>query len=263
MKRLFTFGCSYTTWTWPTWADMLAADFDQHLNYAIRGSGNMSIAHRVSECLINNNITKNDVIIIQWTDYHRFDIHLPNLTKNSNWAGGGNIFNNQYIPEDIKRSWNEYSYVLYTLNNINMTINLLKNSKCKWYMTFRIDLLGDIPKFSNLKNYQKIFDIDNFLKPIDDYVPRKEYKGIKLPKELVKLGTGEYDAHPTTIHHRNWLMDNLGNKLSLEKSKTVFSEYDEMFNEIYNTDILSDQIKWKLLEQETNWTQEKNIIKGL
>lgn len=263
MKRLFTFGCSYTTWTWPTWADILGTEFDQHLNYGIRGSGNMSIAQRVSECVINNHITEDDVLIIQWTDFHRFDMHIQGLTRNSNWAVGGNIFNNQYIPEDIKRSWSEYTYIMYTLNYINMTVNLLKNTKCKWFMTFRIDLYNDILKFSEFDNYKDIFKLSNFLKPIDDYVPRNTYKGIKYPDNIVKLGAGRYDLHPTTLHYKSWIFDNLKDKISLGNCKDAFKEYDEMFFEIENADVSIDQINWKLLENETRWNQEQNIIKGL
>lgn len=263
MRRLFTFGCSYTTWQWPTWADILATDFDQHMNYAMRGSGNMCIAQRLSECIANNNITADDVIIVQWTDFHRFDMHIPNFTKNSNWIGGGNLFNNGYVPEDIKRTWNEYSYIMYTLNYIHMTINLLSNTSCKWFMTFRIDLLSDVMRFDEFKNYRYLFDLPNILKPIDFYVPRINYKGIKLPKSLVKLGAGEYDVHPTTVHYKKWIVDNLQDKLPINNSLTAFYEYEEMFNEIYNTDVMFDDIKWKLLEQETNWNQEKNIVKGL
>ena len=144
-----------------------------------------------------------------------------------------------------------------------MTVNLLKNSNCSWYMTFRIDLIEDIKKFSEFKNYLKVFDSPNFLKPIDNYVPRNTYKGIKFPDNLIKLGAGTYDLHPTTIHHKNWLVDNLSDKLVLSKSLSAFKEYEEMFNEIAGTDVTFDQINWNLLEKETNWNQEMNIIKGL
>ena len=33
MKRLFTFGCSYTIWAWPTWADYIGVNFDFSQTY--------------------------------------------------------------------------------------------------------------------------------------------------------------------------------------------------------------------------------------
>ena len=44
-KRLFVFGCSFTQYRWPTWADIIAKD-NPHLEYfntANSGAGNLYI----------------------------------------------------------------------------------------------------------------------------------------------------------------------------------------------------------------------------
>lgn len=33
MTRLFTFGCSFTKFFWPTWADILGQEFDYYENW--------------------------------------------------------------------------------------------------------------------------------------------------------------------------------------------------------------------------------------
>ncbi len=39
--RLITFGCSFTDYSWPTWADIIARDLDcEYENWAIGGGGN-------------------------------------------------------------------------------------------------------------------------------------------------------------------------------------------------------------------------------
>ena len=77
MSRLFTFGCSYTSFYWPTYADILGVQFDEYQNWGQSGLGNRAIVEKLSECIVNNNITEDDVFIVQWTDFHRHDIHQP------------------------------------------------------------------------------------------------------------------------------------------------------------------------------------------
>ena len=71
--RLFTFGCSYTNYYWPTWSDMLGYQFDEHQNWAISGLGNNAIMQRVNEALTQNKITAQDCVVVQFTDFNRLD----------------------------------------------------------------------------------------------------------------------------------------------------------------------------------------------
>lgn len=59
MDRLYTFGCSYTSWNWPTWADIMSLEANYYENWGHAGLGNRAIAERVAECNIKiNSITK-------------------------------------------------------------------------------------------------------------------------------------------------------------------------------------------------------------
>jgi len=58
MGRLFTFGCSYTAYTWPTWADFVGTKFDFYQNWGRLGSGNTIIASKLYECQYVNKINK-------------------------------------------------------------------------------------------------------------------------------------------------------------------------------------------------------------
>ena len=70
-KRLFTFGCSFTSYLWPTWADILGLEFTSANNWGHSGLGNRAIAERVAEAHAHFNFTKDDVIIVQWTKIGR------------------------------------------------------------------------------------------------------------------------------------------------------------------------------------------------
>jgi hypothetical protein len=83
MKRLFTFGCSFTNYAWPTWADIVGQDYDYYENWGYRGSNsalimmngddsarlsyNTIIQDRFIKCIQYNNITTDDTVIIMWS----------------------------------------------------------------------------------------------------------------------------------------------------------------------------------------------------
>ena len=47
-NRLFVFGCSFTMYAWPTYADFLGYEFDHYENWGFPGLGNRAIAERVA-----------------------------------------------------------------------------------------------------------------------------------------------------------------------------------------------------------------------
>lgn len=85
-QRLFTFGCSFTQYCWPTWADILGREFEYYENWGMAGGGNQYIFNSLIECHLRNNLQKNDTVIIMWTNVARLDMYL-----NGQWNGSGNI----------------------------------------------------------------------------------------------------------------------------------------------------------------------------
>ena len=98
-RRLFTFGCSYTHFAWPTWADLIAVHgLDYNIadgssnkpdtlwssthNFGRSGSSNLEIINRV---LIANELysfCETDVICVQWTSQFRHSVPQT-ITQNS------------------------------------------------------------------------------------------------------------------------------------------------------------------------------------
>ena len=48
---LYTFGCSFTKYVWPTWADLLLSQVDGE-NWGMCGGGNKFIFETLMECII-------------------------------------------------------------------------------------------------------------------------------------------------------------------------------------------------------------------
>ena len=92
--RLFTFGCSMTSYVYPTWADILGKKFSHFENWGEVGAGNLYIFNSIVECINRNALTKDDTIIILWSgvsriDYYQFNEwgHMTNVHVNDKKNG--------------------------------------------------------------------------------------------------------------------------------------------------------------------------------
>ena len=250
MKRLFAFGCSYTSYSWPTWADLLQTHFDHSENWGLAGLGNRAIAERVAESNVRNKFNKDDVVIIQWSSHLRNDFWNPfSLPERvGTWKTAGSIFN--YLNQPLYDQWwietffAEEGFFMHTLNNIILVQELLKSTGVTWYMTS----MGDIRNIGS-----DLIDLgwgaeDVLLKPEDktkEFTAWEKFPQYKIYNEpiwennkdhwLTPLNTFTYstnvplfefvdttnetvtynDPHPTTEHYSMWIEFVLKNKLNI------------------------------------------------
>lgn len=73
--KLYTFGCSMTSYSWPTWADILGREFSDHENWGRGSAGNSFIFNSIVECLERKKFTRKDTIIILWSGITRIDYY--------------------------------------------------------------------------------------------------------------------------------------------------------------------------------------------
>jgi hypothetical protein len=116
-KRLYTFGCSYTSFFWPTWADIIAYDTTLPFeNWGIHGQGNVGITHRMVECDIKNKWDKDDLVLVLWSSWHREDRYI-----HKNWTQHGNIFNGSmkyYDRHFIKKYWDSNNDIIKNIGSM-------------------------------------------------------------------------------------------------------------------------------------------------
>ena len=138
MKRLFTFGCSFTQYYWPTWADIIGKEFDYFENWGRCGAGNVYIANAVVESSIKNKFTKDDTILIMWTSMTREDRYLD---KNNKWMTGGNIYSNNCYSEDfVKKYVHVRGCYVRDLAQIYLISEYLEKIGCKHEFMSMVDL---------------------------------------------------------------------------------------------------------------------------
>lgn len=250
MKRLFAFGCSFTMYAWPTYADFLGYEFDLYENWGFPGLGNRAIAQRIAECHAKNHINKNDTVIVQWTTHTRHDWHTFRTvefkgkrgdairnTDEIGWKTKGSIFNymNREVCFDdhwINTFWDEESYFMHGQNNIILAKGLLESTGCKYKMTSIGDMhkLGtDMPDANqfgeklqesiNVYNTVPEFEIyksniTNWVEPLGLFSWERPEKTYKFYDPNTKKMWTEF--HPSHWQHYDFYLEILRPSLGLE-----------------------------------------------
>ena len=260
MKRLFTFGCSFTQWNWPTWADILGKNYDLHENWGISGIGNRAISQRISECVLKNTLTDQDTVIVQWTDYHRFDQHIKDLFPESSWRLGGSLLVKPTEVEYIRDTWREGSYIYESLNAIHYTRTLLASTPAKFCMISRTDMSVDLEQHPDLKFFESVLQYPEWIgDPIQEFVDQTGYKGKSMMiKDAAMFGIPisrpVLDLHPLPSHYLEWLAATF-------PDQTFDIDFVQHSDSVISTVNHYDQFN-KDYEQQMNWSIKGKYIKG-
>jgi len=216
-KRLFTFGCSYTKYNWPTWADIIA--YDQQIefhNYGLSGIGNVSITSLMLECDLKHKFTDTDLILVNWSSWHRED----RVDSKGKWIQNGNIFTGHHFNKKfIKQYWNEHN-------------DIVKNTDA----IISANRMFNINYQSHMVDYEFSLTLECLIRDLVDEVESPDYItgryhnrfSLMMPKKNVfykiekdRTGfqqSGLHDNHPDILCHLN-------------HAKTVYKELGMTLNE--------------------------------
>lgn len=272
MSRLFTFGCSFTNWIWPTWADIYATKFDFFENWGLPSAGNLYIFNSIVEANKRYNFKANDTVAIMWSGMLRYDSYFHDrwncFHKEHESIRGSEIINIGYINAihellESKKvnftflSMSEYNiekdiYALYkdtidiikphikyntTPLKIDIDLNILESYKgCHSYIRDSYDCLKGInwPTFEDyIKQYPKS-ESDNKMKTFNSIVDN-------LWKNL------QSDSHPTPVIHLKNLQYHFKDFQPDQKTIDWIYKYEDLINQpkylIYNTNMPIKKLK--------------------
>ena len=128
-KRFFAFGCSFTNYKWPTWADIIGKDIETYHNWGHQGAGNHFIFNSVVECDARYNFTQGDLIIIFWSTKEREDRYLNNKWTHANAHSVEQEYSKEWIN---KWFFDTRSQLIRDLAFIKSTQTILKSKNCDW-----------------------------------------------------------------------------------------------------------------------------------
>lgn len=220
-KRFFVFGCSFTGYLWPTWADILEKEMPsvKYYNMGISGAGNLMIISRLTETNLKFKFTEEDLVMIMWTTFCREDRYFQ-----GRWNHPGNIFTQDlYDKKFVKNFADPKGYLIRDLTLITQANAYIKSLPCDSIC------LSSVPF-----NYQN--EDDDSVKPILEYFKETVSSTPPCMFDLELNGIFEngheyyddendhifHDYHPNPLRYRSYL-EKLGFPLT-DKSKTFAEE---------------------------------------
>ena len=269
-SRLQTFGCSFTAgWLGPSWAHILAHDYDEHICHAKIGVGNLYMFH----CVVNADIQPTDTVMIMWTYPERLDLCIKGKWNQNNnhvqkW------YNDTYHQSLTDKDTHHHRLTDQNLGPviqdrkgglvlsntlIQATKKLLDAIGCK----YRFFSYG--PWYDNIPDFLSQVDMKNLYIPSTKIPERRELEsrydmcagsdwptfdqwiqGTQCAEADQMLGNLRQkiyetrdDFHPTTGEFAEFLTG-LGYNLSKDQTKFVDYWQDKV---LHSDDILNDKIK--------------------
>lgn len=232
MSRIFTFGCSFTNYIWPTWADIILYD-NKGYNLGILGGGYDSILYRIMEADRVFKFTPDDTAIVILTTPIRWDL-IFKKNNSLDWSTFGQVTTSFY---------SKYLNDLYTIDGLlfksyyNMILidDYLKKTKINY-------LLGSVnDPFINIENYfldikleNRTIDLINYVKKnvniqLQDFYTFLYTNNKKKEWEIVKKFQDYNDYHPRPKQYLKWVNDILLKKIDFKLNIT-----EEMLSPIEN-----------------------------
>jgi hypothetical protein len=214
MSRIFTFGCSFTEYRWPTWADIILYGNDGY-NCGVTGGGFDSILYRLMEADRKFKLTSDDKVIIVFTTPLRWDIIVDCV-----WSTHGQVINSPYAKYENKL-YSLEGLIFKSFYNIKLIDDFLKNKKINYVFGSVNDLYTDLGNyFEKIDIIEETNELINYVKNnveiklLDFSKYTKSYETGWLPTKKYIDDNTEY--HPRPITHYNWVNDILLKEMDID-----------------------------------------------
>ena len=207
-KRFFTFGCSFTDYKYPTWANIMQRNMPhvEFYNLGRCGGGNTFISNRVTEANRVFKFCETDLIMIMWSTFCREDRY----TYNHGWKLPGNIYSqNEYsfTTEEYIKEWGQpLTYLVRDLSTIDITTSFLNSLPCDNLCMMSVPL--DHQQDLRCQKTRYILDLYSDLHySYPDNMYELELGGSWVNGSRYKTSwTDDYnDYHPSPLRYANYL----------------------------------------------------------
>jgi hypothetical protein len=159
--KLITIGCSFTEGQGlknhinECYSNLLAEKLKlQYYNFGLCGASNDYVFRKILELIESNDITKEDIIVIQWTHYNRKE--LPIVYNDRNWY---HYAPNTHFPMADKKLFKNNQNISvknqYTNEDTHNDVYEIKNKNSKLLNSYTFNFLHDVYQKNTTKNYIK------------------------------------------------------------------------------------------------------------
>ncbi len=173
-KRFFAFGCSFTNYKWPTWADIIGQEIEFYENWGRPMAGNHYIFNSVVEADSKYNFDKDDLVMIFWSMHEREDRY-----HNNTWLNAPSRYQEKtYGKEWFKKfALDLRGFLIRDLAYMKSIQSLLNAKSCDWANFMWMEFF----KSSTLRETLKDYDKDSLL-PYWKQLCLDVYQGREVPR---------------------------------------------------------------------------------
>lgn len=240
-KRLFTFGCSFTKYNWPTWADIIGTNYKTHYNFGHAGAGNYYISLKLYETHSTHQITSNDDVIIMLSSVNRMDIY-DSITKK--FKLNGNIYNSEHIfgEKFVRDVWNDEHSIYNTWFMVKTIKTLLDSIGCRYKIVEAFGLLETDEGFHITydKNIKSI--VDDYLHIVYTKETLQNFTKKYNPPSYI-LSNGKLDGHATIMCNHDFAQLHLSEFYRNEMRLIANKWENEIGLDVLNSNFSSQKIK--------------------
>lgn len=208
-ERAFAFGCSFTKYLYPTWADLIFNEIDgKCYNFGKQGSGNLAIASRIAEANTRFKFTENDLVMVMYSSACREDRYID-----GQWQTHGNLYQSDYYDKNFVKNYvDPVGHIIRDLGLIELSMSYVKSLPCDAVILHAFDILGEEELFKNLET-DEVLSIYSHVHNAPSVESVIFTNGISPRATYIKDGKDTQDSHPTTLDYLKYLT-HVGIKLS-------------------------------------------------
>jgi len=224
--NLYAFGCSFTYYNWPSWADILGKYADEYKNYGECGAGNYYIFYNLMHFIINHQHKENDLIAVCWTNFFRED-----RIKNKKWFHSGPLAitdKKEFSESFINSFFDEDHYFERDRLFIITAIELLEAKKLN-YIMFSIGEVSFKGRYLFKNKIKGYAEYKQKLLPSFGETVMKQIAKTKRPTMMSNQGPIP-DLHPLPTEHLKYVEDIILPNSNLQL--TIDNEYKQKIKEI-------------------------------
>jgi len=223
MSRIFCFGCSFTGYWYPTWADILIKEGEvrgiEGYNLGKSGAGNLFIYLRIWEMNTKYKFTEDDFILICWSGYNRED----RWTKKNGWITPGNMGHQHIYDDNFIKNYHDTRFCAMRDSAIMASTQLALKQLGLKVIHFSMTTLLQNNEYYAFQTFEEQVDIIETYNIKLDLIPMMEYIGTmqqtpELAKKRIKI---KYDNmppciewHPLPLEHLGYLTEHIQPKIS-------------------------------------------------
>ena len=232
IKRFFAFGCSLTSYSYLTWADLIGVNFDEYYNYGLAGASNTYIMNRLVEAddKFKFNPTT-DLVIVMLTGIGRFS-----YMDKDQWITNGDLhsfysntkhFNTGKLLDVI---WNEAWFVYQSWVAAKVIKNLLLSKNISHKILMGVDNRAylnnpvDIES-KQIRYVQEIYNLLDFKKSLYEW--REESQ--ENQDSPFWEDKNHEDGHPSPRAYLKFIKEHFPDLIS-DKSIEILNQYEHNFD---------------------------------